>query len=435
MDGKVSINSISVSNLLSFGPDGVELTLEPLNVLVGPNGSGKSNFLEIFRVLEAIPRDLTQPFLRGGGVQHWQHKGTAQDKYEQSTLKTCGITISTHIDEAFVFMGDEDSLIEHELRLYLAHIQLHVRAELISMLNLEYEGDPDEGDGVVFVTYDKADEFYANSGGISGAVIAQFIEGEEEGEPLFRVVERHIENKDLKDDQSILAQRNDPESYPALHQLSTLYKGIHIFGETVFGRSSPARLPQDAALDSTFLFPDASNLALVLNDLQNQPVVMKTIIEKLKLFYERAENIITRVQGGTVQIYFQEEGLTQTVPASRLSDGTLRYLCLLVILCHPSPPPLICIEEPELGMHPDVLPIIAELLIEASQKTQLIITTHSDLLVSAIGTQHPEAIVVCEKGENGTTMKRLEPEKMREWLTRYSLGDLWLKGEIGGTRF
>ena len=99
----------------------------------------------------------------------------------------------------------------------------------------------------------------------------------------------------------------------------------------------------------------------------------------------------------------------------RLSDGTLRYLCLLAILCHPEPPPLICIEEPETGLHPDILPTIAELLIEASQRTQLIVTTHSDILVSALS-DIPEAVLVCEKDEDGTHFKRLNKDDLKEWL-------------------
>ena len=101
----------------------------------------------------------------------------------------------------------------------------------------------------------------------------------------------------------------------------------------------------------------------------------------------------------------------------RLSDGTLRYLCLLAILCHPEPPPLICIEEPETGLHPDILPTIAELMIEASQRTQFIVTTHSDILVSAFS-EIPEAVLVCEKDEDGTHFKRLEKDKLKAWLAR-----------------
>ncbi len=86
-------------------------------------------------------------------------------------------------------------------------------------------------------------------------------------------------------------------------------------------------------------------------------------------------------------------------------------------------------------MHPDVIPVIADLLIDASQRTQLIVTTHSDLLVSAIGAKHLEAIVVCDRTSKGTTLTRLEPDKLQDWLKDYSLGEVWLKGAIGGTRY
>lgn len=142
----------------------------------------------------------------------------------------------------------------------------------------------------------------------------------------------------------------------------------------------------------------------------------------------------SRCKGGQYKFFFHEKGLKSPIPATRLSDGTLRYLSLLLILCHPSPPPLICIEEPELGFHPDVLPTLAELFIEASNRAQFIVTTHSDSLISAFS-DVPEAVVVCERTEDGTTLRRLETPKLAEWLNRYKLGELWRMGEIGGNRW
>jgi predicted ATPase len=138
------------------------------------------------------------------------------------------------------------------------------------------------------------------------------------------------------------------------------------------------------------------------------------------------------INGGTVQVFFTEDDFV--IPATRLSDGTLRYLCLLAILCDPEPPPLICIEEPELGLHPDILPKVADLLRSASRRTQLIVTTHSDILVDAM-TETPEAVVVCSKQQGQTIMERLKPDDLREWLKKYRLGQLWTKGEIGGNRW
>ena len=109
-------------------------------------------------------------------------------------------------------------------------------------------------------------------------------------------------------------------------------------------------------------------------------------------------------------------------------------MCLLAILCDPSPPPLVCIEEPELGLHPDILPKLADLLVEASERTQIVVTTHSDILVDAL-TEQPEAILVCEKHDGQTTMRRLDGETLAHWLETYRLGELWTSGEIGGTRW
>ena len=158
----------------------------------------------------------------------------------------------------------------------------------------------------------------------------------------------------------------------------------------------------------------------------------RRVIKALRDLYPSIEDYFVLIEGGTVQVFFLEGDLK--IPATRLSDGTLRYLCLLAILCNPTPPPLICIEEPELGLHPDVLPTLAELLKEASERTQLIITTHSDILVDAMS-DCPEAILVEEKTENGTTMTRLDADKLQPWLEKYRLGQLWKSGEIGGTRW
>src|SRR5260370_1406959 len=84
---------------------------------------------------------------------------------------------------------------------------------------------------------------------------------------------------------------------------------------------------------------------------------------------------------------------SSTISQRRLSDGTLRFLSLLTVLCDPDPAPLICLEEPELGLHPDIIRTIGELLVEASTRTQLIVTTHSSELISALG-EVPESVVV-----------------------------------------
>ncbi len=211
------------------------------------------------------------------------------------------------------------------------------------------------------------------------------------------------------------------------YQAITVYRNFNLDGPTSLRAGQRPDLPSD------FLEEDGRNLSLVLNDLQYRGA-LDTIVEKLRAVYEDVESINVRVAGGTVQTFLRERGMSSPIPAARLSDGTLRYLCLLTILYHPTPPPLICLEEPEIGLHPDLISGLAEMLKEASQRTQIIVTTHSDLLVSKFSDQ-PEAIVVCERTPTGTTLKRLEAKALENWLEEYSLGEVWMRGGIGGTRW
>jgi predicted ATPase len=243
--------------------------------------------------------------------------------------------------------------------------------------------------------------------------------------------EQHL-IRNIRSDASIVSQLKDPERYPQLNALDAAYGGIRIYRNWAFGRLTSLRTPQPADQRNDYPLEDMENLGMVLSNLRRSAAVKQTILDRLKNFLPGLDDYEVIVEGGTVQLYFQESGFT--IPATRLSDGTLRYLCLLVILCHPEPPPLICIEEPELGMHPDIVPTIARLLKEASERTQLMVTTHSDILIDELSDE-PESVVVCEKHDGQTMMKRLGADALNVWLEKYRLGELWLKGEIGGTRW
>jgi len=191
------------------------------------------------------------------------------------------------------------------------------------------------------------------------------------------------------------------------------------------------RMGEDPGGPSDFLRDGGTNLALVLSELRTR--IKAELLSNLKLAYAGIEDFRIGLSGGKVVLYL-EEANGREVPTSRLSDGTLRYLCLLSILLHPDPPPLVVIEEPELGLHPDLLPEVARLMQEASERTQIIATTHSEVIIDALH-DSPETVVVCEKNENGTKMRRLNADDLLEWLDEYRLGELWSKGEIGGNRW
>ena len=109
----------------------------------------------------------------------------------------------------------------------------------------------------------------------------------------------------------------------------------------------------------------------------------------------------------------------------RLSDGTLKFLCLLAVLLEKELSPLICIEEPEVGLHPEAIQIVAEALVDASERTQLVVTTHSEALIDALS-DRPENVLVTERDfDNSTQFRRLDSKQLSVWLERYTLGALW----------
>jgi predicted ATPase len=239
---------------------------------------------------------------------------------------------------------------------------------------------------------------------------------------------------DVHPSRSILSQRSDPDYYPELYSLAKRYSQIHLYRGWSMGRIDAPRLPQPADALGIYLNENAANLGAVLNELKIHTALFDKFLNGVKEIAPRITRVEPVTRGGTVQVHIGEEGLEQLVPATRLADGTIRFMCLLTILMSTPPPSLVCIEEPELGLHPDMIRKVAELLVEASQRMQLIVTTHSDLLVSYLS-EHVESIVVCEHDGKGTRMERLEREKIKGWLENYSLGEMWTRGHIGGNRW
>lgn len=404
MDGKRLLHSLRLENFLSYGPEGVHFPLEPLNIFIGQNASGKSNLIQAIELLRAAPSNITIPVVQGGGVGEWLYKGRTQ-----TPAAGIGATVDysadyTRLLHLLVFGGTASNQ------------SLQITAETIVGLANE------ASDNFTYYSYERG---FATLATRQIFMPSRLNPVGDEWRNQFLSSIRH--------DQSILSQRNDPDSYPALNYLAEQYRAIKIYRNFNFEGPNSMRRAQQPDLPIDFLEEDGRNLSLVLNDLQHQGV-MAVIVEKLRAVYEDVESISVRVAGGTMQTFLRERGMSSPIPAARLSDGTLRYLCLLTILYHPSPPPLICLEEPEIGLHPDLISGLAEMLREASQRTQIIVTTHSDLLVSKFSDQ-PEAVVVCERTPTGTTLKRLEAKALEGWLEEYSLGDVWLKGGIGGTRW
>jgi predicted ATPase len=399
VEGKRFIHSLQLQNFLSYGSEGEKIELQPLNVLIGSNASGKSNLIEAIGVLKATPTDLVAPIRQGGGISDFLWKG-------EKGIPTAKI-------EAILDYPERTMPLRYQISFTAVGQRLEVVDEAIEDMEPRHSS---ESEPFFYYRYNNR------------------------GRPVINVTEdnkqqprnlRTLRREDIIPDQSILSQRKDPEQYPELSYLGNKFSEIGLYRNWQTGRDSVSRKAQQTDLPEHPLLEDGGNLGLVLNNLQYQ-LGSRQIIEKLQLFYDAAEELSIKIYGGTVQIFIRETGLIQPIPATRLSDGTLRYLFLIALLLDPTPPPLICIEEPEIGLHPDILPAIAEMLIEASQRTQLIVTTHSDALVSALS---PESVLICDRDNRGSHLSRLDPERLKKWLENYSLGDLWRMGEIGGNRW
>ena len=405
------LHSIHLRNILSFGPDTEPLELRPLNVLIGPNGSGKSNLLDCIGLLQSAPDKIAGTVRTEGSVQEWLWKGAKKP--------------TAHVEAVIRPAQSYRSPIRH----WFEFTESANRFELVDERIETSQPAPQQKKPYLYFGYEggrpmvNAVDFRAND---PLGQIAQSLD------PASGRVKRVLRREEIDPELSILAQRYDADLYPEHYHLRRQYQQIKLYRDWVFGRENPARGWQDTAGLIDYLSPSADNLALMLNRFENDQEVGPRIKELLNELYEGITDFKVQIFGGKLQVRLVEGPFS--IAASRLSDGTMRFLSLLVILLNPTPPPLICIEEPELGLHPHAVAAIGELLIEASKRTQIIVTTHSEMLVDCM-TDVPDAIIVCSKRDGQTRMKRLDAKEMTVWLKEYSLGELWSSGHIGGNRW
>ena len=390
------IQSITPRGLLSFGPDTPPLELRPLNVLIGPNGSGKSNLIDVIRLVRSMPTDMQEPIRQGGGVDGWIWKGGAAE--------TAELTMDLSI-------GESDWSTQHRLVFTGTRFPpvLWPQSEVIEGLQ---EGQPH----VVIYHSDLS----------TSRIQKVQKDGPLQDTPF---------SEEHRKDQSALAQFRSPDDYPVITVMAFMYERLRLYNAWQFGREAPFRRAQPTDLRGDRLEEDYSNFCIYLSQIATALDERDSIKEGLRDLYDRLAGYEIIINAGTAQLLLVEKihGKRQVIPATRLSDGTLRYLCLLAILYNPNPPPLVCLEEPELGLHPDVVAGLAKHLRAASERMQLIVTTHSDILIDALS-DTPESIVVFENSDGATRMKRLDADELSVWLEDYRLGELWTSGQIGGVR-
>lgn len=378
--GTVAIERLELRDILSFGPESPPIMLGPLNVLIGPNASGKSNLIRVLQLLSRVPVEESLATPDGSHPDDWIRRG--RHPLAGGRIK--------------VWIQDADTPLTYELGIRSVEGHFEVLAEYV------FAGTTKVLDRSELIpTKSPTAVIYA----------AQTI-------PL--VVEACRSALSLARFEPQLIRVADALASTAVHQ------------DWSVGSQAPLRVPQSADLPNYPLRADAANLGLVLNRLNQDAESKERLIYGLQQLYDGIADLRVNIAEGKVMLDVKESDFR--IPASHLSDGTLRYLCLLAILNDPDPPPLICLEEPELGLHPDILPTVGELLIDASTRCQLIVTTHSDVLVDKL-TDAPENVVVCEKHDGQTHMRRLDKDDLAGWLADYSLGQLWSSGHVGGNRW
>jgi predicted ATPase len=217
----------------------------------------------------------------------------------------------------------------------------------------------------------------------------------------------------------------------ALHVLRHLESWrLYHFHDT----SDSAKVKQTGDLeDNRFLKPDARNLAAFLYRLEkNYKDHFDNIQDAIRLvapFFDRFNLQPSELNPDKIRLEWREKGSDAYFNASVLSDGTLRFICMATLLLQPQLPSVILVDEPELGLHPSAISVLANLLQSAAKRTQVLISTQSVTLVNHF---EPQDVVVVEREEGQSVFRRLDKADMTNWLDDYSLGDLWEKNVIGG---
>ncbi len=395
------ISSISVQGFKSF-KNLDDFPLRSLNILIGPNRSGKTNFLDFWDFLsEAGRQGLAHAIAKRGGLNNILSWNGA----ERMSFR-CGLDIESEIGssairkEGYYLVGITKSsptgAVDNER--YSIDTEKLVDAMYVDESSLEPISDP--------LDRDLRDSFGVKS--------------------------YRIRSSDLA-----INQIRDAIQDPVLNRLQSILANIAVHSSFDSRQNSPIRSAQAiSAHPHTRLSRNGDNLSNVLHHLHNQPQYRDfcdALLFTLRRAFSSFEEIVFPTnlgQGKTLLAWKDKNFPKREITANLLSDGLIHFLCLLAALYDPEPPTLLCLDNPEVSLHPQLIHLLASVLEEASARMQIIVATHSTELISHLN--NVEDVIVVEEEEGWSKLNRLSQKDLAHWLKEYSFSELWKSGEIGG---
>ena len=219
---------------------------------------------------------------------------------------------------------------------------------------------------------------------------------------------------------------------PHVAKMRAILTGLEPYHFHDTSDSARVRKPCDVA-DNKRLRPDASNLAAFLHLLQQRhPGEYRNVVDTIRLTAPFLDDFVLepdRLRPDTIRLAWRHTQSDRYFGPHTLSDGTLRFACLAALLLQPDLPTTILMDEPELGLHPQAIGLLAELMKAAAVRTQIVVATQSVTMVNHF---EPKDVVVVEQQGGGSLFRRLSDAETSAWLDDYGVGDLWEKNLLGG---
>jgi len=384
-----------------------------LNVVIGPNASGKSNLLRFLEMIQASAEGKLAKFVQhegGMGAIVWD--GVAEDLH---------VRIVTKSYPRGVRLGPLSLFYDLHLRHFKVRSAFHVQIEHLAFQTPNQD----------------ANQIILERGPVSGfiqAIPPEELESQWAILGFTQADEKKIEF-DFCSTSSVETSLSGVTGIVKINEYIEQFREFlanwKIYQSFRTDRDAPVRMPQVTRAE-TQLDPDGQNLISVLHSLYTESREFKADVNQAMIaaFGDHFEELIfPPAADQRVQMRVRWQGSKHETSTADLSDGTLRFLYLLAILANPNPAPLIAIDEPETGLHPSMLPIIADYAREAATRTQVIFTTHSPDLLTAFG-DDPPTTTVTEWRENETHLKVLSGDELSYWLKNYTLGELFRSNEL-----